>query len=122
MDDDILKDFDSLERNERTAFIAWFHGGATYVRRQEGFGRVSFGKAECEWVDFDSVWLGKFIQLGFITAKVQRYYISKGMIGEPKSVEYKLWPTDKGFDVHEAYWKRIDGRIEELEMEDACLS
>ena len=65
------------------------------------------GKAECEWVDFDKIWLEKFPSHGWLTVEVEKAGTAIGMIGKPQYTKYRFRPTDKGFDVKEAYWKRL---------------
>jgi len=111
---DLLSAFDKLPKDEQRAFIAWFAGGGstvtTYDSEKCPGGR--FGKAECEWVDFGKVWLGKFVDMGLIIVQVERTGIAKGMIGKPKFTEYRLTPTQKGIDVIEAYWEGLRREID----------
>lgn len=102
---DLLCDFDKLNREEQTAFVAWFSGGNSqvtqYATRPES---VFFGKAECEWVSFTKFWLDKLPKLGWITVNEVEKFIAKGMVGEPEAIKYVISPTEKGRAVVDAYW------------------
>jgi len=104
----LLKEFNTLSRDEKTAFIAWFAGGKTLLTKYEGRDDVFMGKAECEWVDFTGFWLKKLPELDYVTVEEKRKFIAKDMIGQPEAVEYLILPTDKGFDVRDAYWSILD--------------
>jgi hypothetical protein len=88
--------------------LAWFAGGNSFVTKYANRDHVLFGKAECEWVDFD-FWLTKLPALGWITIAEMRRGIAKGAIGQPEYVEYQIIATDKGLDVREAYWAKLKG-------------
>jgi len=106
---DSLSCLDELPRQERAAFIAWFSGGSSVVMKvhsAEDPG-VFFGKAECEMVDFDDIWLGKFPSLGWIVVSVEETGIAKGVIGQPSFTKYKISATEKGLKVVEAYRERL---------------
>ena len=109
---DLLSEFDKLTRKQQRAFIAWFSGGKTLITRYDSkkFPGVNFGKAECEWVDFYEVWLNVFPNLDWIKVDIERTGTAKGMIGTPKFTEYKLFVTDKGLSVRDAYWQRVHSR------------
>lgn len=115
MTDDILKDYDALDRSERAAWRAWFNGGLqNVVQYQNKPDNVFMGKAECEWVPFSDFWLGKVIDLGWMTAEVQDEYTAIGAVGQPKAVEYLLWPTELGFDVREAELARFRKHMSDM--------
>lgn len=96
----------SLSSTERVAFLAWFAGGKSCVTKYATRDHVHFGKAECEWVDFEDFWLKKLPSLGWIEVEEVRRFKALGMLGQPDAVEYHLTVTDKGVAVREAYWKR----------------
>ncbi len=96
--------FPDLTSEESDAFLAWFGGGFTSVTKIEGRSHVVFGKAECEHVDFEEVWLGKFVKLGLITVVPGESYTCKGIISRPQAVKYQIKATDKGWDARESYW------------------
>lgn len=116
---DILKDFDNLNRYERNAFIAWFGGGSNHVLKFKGIDHVSFGKAECEWVDFTDFWLTKLPNLEWITVKEVGRYVAKGRAGRQEVIEYDLWPTSKGTAIREAYWDRVKKRFDDATVSEA---
>lgn len=87
----------ALNRDERSAFSAFFYGGRSEVVKYENMSHVYFGKAECEWVDFDEFWLGKMVEYGWIEVEIVRSYIAKGAIDKPKATVYKLIPTELGY-------------------------
>lgn len=108
----LLSVFDTLSRKQQTAFIAWFSGGRTMITRyySKEYPGVYMGKAECEWVDFDEVWLKLFPDLEWLTVEVEKTGIAIGMVGKPKYTEYRLYATKKGLDVKNAYWCRLQNR------------
>ena len=93
----ILKDYDSLPRNERTAYDAFFRGAWANVTKYKDREFVMFGKAECEWVDFDKVWLGKFIDFE---------WLAYDQIDNGDYIEYTFEVTDKGWSIKEAKQER----------------
>lgn len=106
---DSLSDFDTLTRTEQNAFLAWFAGGKTLLTKYGGRKDVCFGKAECEWVDFDDFWLGKLPALGWVTVEEVGRFIAIGMVDQPEAIQYRILATENGRDVREAYWKRLRG-------------
>ncbi len=112
--DAVLIEFDKLERDEQTAFTAWFAGGNAYLTQyQSRKDDVPFGKAECEWVPFEAFWLGTLPKLGWVHVEELERFIAKGMVGTPEGIKYKILPTDLGFTVHTAYIDRIRRAIAE---------
>lgn len=89
-----------LSMKEETAFRAWFRGASNHIQVILDH-PVFFGKAECEWVDFNEVWLGKFIDLGLFKV-TKESFIAKGVKGEPIGYYYTFEPTDKG----RSYYKK----------------
>ena len=110
---EILDNFDALEKKEQTAWTAWFNGGLQHVTQYESSpDNVFMGKAECEWVPFQSFWLDKAVnELGWMTAEDKGSGIAKGMVGTPRFQKYRLWPTDLGFQVHDAELDRWRERV-----------
>ena len=107
-----MSNFDALSRKEQRAWTAWFNGALQHVTQYESKpDDVFMGKAECEWVPFSEFWLGKVIDLGWMTAEVKGTGVAKGMIGKPKYTEYRLWPTRLGFDIREAELERWKERV-----------
>ncbi len=94
---------EALSRTERTAFTAWFRGAFSEVTDFKNHG-IWFGKAECEWVDFKSVWLGKFIDLSLFEV-TKSATIALGMQGQPLVYKYKFKPTKYGFDYYDYLMK-----------------
>lgn len=115
-----LTDFDALSKDEQRAFEAWFAGGLQHVTQyaDEPAG-VFMGKAECQWVPFDEFWLGKLVDLGWMTAEVKRTGTAKGKIGQPKFTEFRLWPTELGFDIHDALLVRWKEQVEARRKENS---
>lgn len=102
----------SLSRQEQGAFLALFAGGRTEL---QGFWRSdteeemmpSFGKAECEWVDFRKVWCGKLPGLRLIQIEEGPRKCALGSF--PGSA---VWPititiTEDGWSAREAYWEGV---------------
>lgn len=113
---ELLKEHDALERGEQTAWAAWFNGGMSNVTQyQNRPDQVFMGKAECEWVSFTDFWLGKMVNLGWMTAEVKEEGHIFGDPKEPKWIQYKLWPTDKGWDIREAEIARWKERVASME-------
>jgi hypothetical protein len=113
--DHLLAVFDGLERSEQTAWLARFEAQTNRVTKygdkwNTGF---LFGKAECGWVDFEKVWLGKFIDLGWLKIVEIRRFKALGIQGQPESAEYEFKATQTGWDVREAYWERLKSRSAE---------
>lgn len=110
--DDLLAVFDLLERSEQTAWLARFAAQSNRVTKYGEKWNTSclFGKAECGWVDFEKVWLGKFVDLGWLEIVEVRRFKALGMVGQPESAEYEFKATKNGRDVREAYWKRLNSR------------
>lgn len=106
---ELLCDFDKLTKKQQRAFIAWFAGGRTLVTRYDSkeYPGGNMGKAECEWVDFDETWLKIFPDLGWLDIEIEKTGIAIGMVGKPKYTEYKLFVTDKGLAIRDAYWSRL---------------
>lgn len=103
----ILSDFDKLTITEQNAFLAWFAGGKTHLTKYGTRKDVFFGKAECEWVDFDEFWLNKLPALGWVSVKEVERFTAVGMVNTPEAVRYEILATNKGHDVREAYWARL---------------
>lgn len=110
LNDDFLAVFDGLPKNEQRAWLGWFAGGKSFVIKWGENPGVNFGKHECEQVDFDAIWLGKFVELGWLTVREERRFKALGMVGQPESVEYELRATDLGWNVREGYWERLKSR------------
>ena len=109
---DVLKDFDALPRKEQDAWSAWFNGGhRNLIRFSDRPDRVNFGKAECEWVDFDAFWLGKIVDLGWMKITITEEGEAKGAAPGTTYIKYLLEPTDLGWDVREADLARFQKRI-----------
>lgn len=104
----LLSDFNALTRKEQSAFIAWFSGGRTLVTKYGEQKNVFFGKAECEWVDFDDFWLKKLPALGWITVSEDKHFIAIGMVGQPEAIRYSISATNKGVSIRNAYWERLE--------------
>jgi hypothetical protein len=105
-----LERLNSLERDERTAFLAFFAGGRSELRGSwsADTGKEHaplFGKAECEWVSFD-LWRLKLPGLRLTQYEEGPRKTALGMT--PGSV---VWPiyitvTEDGRAAREAYWSK----------------
>ena len=108
--DDLLADFDQLERSEQTAWLAFFGGARGIATKYGDKWSPRFGKYECEQVDFEKVWLGKYVDLGWLEITEERRFKALGVPGQPESAEYSLKATEKGWNVREAWWVRGKSR------------
>lgn len=105
-----LERFESLSQQEQSAFLALFAGGR---RELQGSWRadtgkqipISFGKAECEWVDFD-FWRCKLPGLRLTTYEEGPRQVALGM--SPGSVFWKIYisVTEDGELARAAYWDK----------------
>jgi len=98
---------DQLSHAEERAFIAWFGGGKTMVTKYDNREAVFFGKYECEQVDFKSVWLGKFQDLGLVKVGELDSYTAEGALGKPKATGYFIQVTELGLQTREEYWAEL---------------
>lgn len=110
--DKLLAEYDSLAKDERTAWDAWFNGGnknvSQFMNKPDD---VHFGKAECQWVPFTEFWLKKLKELGWLDIKITKEGIAIGAAGKPKYIKYQLSVTEKGWDVREATLARCRERM-----------
>jgi hypothetical protein len=117
--DHLLAIFDGLERSEQTAWLARFAAQSNSVRKYgdkwDTF--CLFGKAECGLVDFEKVWLGKFVDLRWLEIVEARRFKALGIHGQPESAEYDFMATKDGWDVREAYWARLNSRSANANIE-----
>lgn len=105
-----LERLESLARQEQRAFIALFHGGRGVL---QGAWRADtdkelppkFGKAECEWADFN-LWRCKLPGLRLTTYEEGPRRCALGM--SPGSVVWDITIsiTDDGHEAYEAYCNR----------------
>ena len=114
----LLAVFDGLERSEQTAWLARFAAQSNRVTKYGDKWHTGclFGKAECGWVDFKKVWLGKFVDLGWLEIVEVRRFKALGVTGQPESAEYEFKATQNGRDVREAYWERLNSRSANAEV------
>ncbi len=112
--DRLLAVFDGLERPEQTAWLALFSAQTCRATKYGDTWNTGclFGKAECGWVDFEKVWLGKFVDFGWLEIVEVRRFKALGIPGQPESAEYEFKATQNGGDVREAYWERLESRSE----------
>ena len=100
-----LSEFDALGGIERGAWTGLFNGGflqATSFDKNPD--SVFMGKAECEWVPFRTFWLGKMVDLGWISVA------SKTRTAADNGWTYQLEITDKGHDIRKAEldrWRKL---------------
>ena len=108
----LLAVFDGLTSDEQSAWLAKFAAPTNrvckYGEKWDAFGL--FGKAECGWVDFEKVWLGKFVELGWLEIVEVERFRALGVPGQPESARYEFRSTKSGRDVRDAYWDRLDSR------------
>jgi hypothetical protein len=104
-----LERLESLTKKERRAFIALFYGGrgslqGSWRADTEKEIAPSFGKAECEWVDF-SLWRSKLPGLRLTTYEEGHRRCALGM--SPGSVvwDISIGVTDDGLEAYEEYSK-----------------
>ena len=107
-----LAAFDALPMDEQRAWRARFAAQTNRVLKygDEWNTFCLFGKAECGWVDFEAVWLGKFVDLGWLEINKVREFKALGIEGHPDSAEYEFRATDAGWNVREDYWERLNKR------------
>jgi len=110
---DDLKKYDALSHVEQRAWAGWFHGGRNLVTKFSDSDHVSFGKAECEWVDFDTFWLGKVLDYGWATVEIDGPHEAKGGRPGVTYIKYVFDVTDKGWDVRDAHLDRFRIRAKE---------
>ncbi len=119
---EILEQYDALSKDERTAFDAWFNGAFQHVTQYADKPETVFmGKAECQWVGFQSFWLDKMVnELAWFTAEIEGTGTTRGRDPQTEFTKYRLWPTDLGFDVRDAELRRWRERVDaNMESEDA---
>lgn len=103
-----LEDFNKLTPEEQRAWLGFFAGGKSYVTHYETQPlHVHFGKYECEKVPFPFFWMQKLVKLGWVTVEKMREGTARGMHFKPRYIEYRIWPTDKGDEVYNAYWDQF---------------
>ena len=69
----------TLTRKERSAWRAFFYGANNTVTQYSNRPNdVNFGKYECECVPFEEFWLGKLVDMGYITVETSEPTIAKG--------------------------------------------
>jgi hypothetical protein len=99
----------SLTRQEQTAFLAFFCGG--FRGNMQGAWRadtgkqipISFGKAECEWPDFD-LWRFKLPGLRLTTFEEGARRCALGMTAGSVVWPITIRVTEDGHEAREAYW------------------
>lgn len=108
--EELLAVFNGLEHDERRAWLARFAAQNNRVTKYGDRWHTGclFGKSECGWVDFEKVWLGKFVDLGWLEINELRRFKALGIPGHPESVEYEFVATPAGRAVREAYWDRVN--------------
>ena len=105
-----LAAFDALPRDEQRAWLGFFAGARGISYKYGDQWRPMFGKYECEIVDFETIWLGKFVEIGWLQITKIREFKALGIEGHPDSAEYEFKATDAGWNVREDYWKRLNNR------------
>lgn len=102
---------DSLDRDERSAFLALFAGARSELTSFNG-GCPTFGKAECEWVkDWLDFYRDRLAAQGLVAFQLGEARPALGM-GPPNTFrDVLIAPTDMGYLVREAWWDRLNQRI-----------
>lgn len=109
--------FESLSRDEKTAFLALFAGVRSRLQGRwspsRGTSQPSFGKAECEWANFD-LWRFKLPGLRLTTYEEGPRKVALGM--EPGSVcwDIHISVTEDGWEARETYWANLRSKREEV--------
>jgi hypothetical protein len=104
-----LERLESLTEDEQGAFLALFSGGRCHLQgawsSERGLSRISFGKAECDWADFD-LWRYKLPGLRLTNYEEGPRKAALGMA--PGSVVWSITirVTDDGLEAREAYWAK----------------
>ncbi len=109
-----IERFNSLSREERRAFIAFFAGARSRIQiawhaNTESISPISFGKAECEWVPF-SFWKYKLPGLRLTEYGEDCPVIALGMHTGSVVVTAYISVTDDGAAVYKAW---LNGEITE---------
>lgn len=106
-----LERLNSLNQQEQTAFLAFFAGArgtlqGTWCADTGTAIRPSFGKAECEWADFD-LWRYKLPGLRLTTYEEGARKVALGM--SPGSVFWEIYigATEDGMEARESYWEAL---------------
>ena len=105
-----LATFDAFPMVEQRAWLAFFGGARGIAYKYGEQWRPMFGKYECECVDFETVWLGKFVDLGWLEITKVREFKALGVEGQPDSAEYEFKATDEGWQVREDWWERLKNK------------
>lgn len=111
---------DALDSVERNAFLGLFAGALTeWQTLSTLLGCPMIGKAECQWVDdwrdFYSVRLKMAELVYFDESK------PKPALGDAPGATFTIihcGPTDLGWSVREAYWKRWQERVDARSAEE----
>lgn len=98
-----LEKLRSLSKQELRAFLGWFAGGSSSVRKYTERDYASFGKAECEWVSFDDFWLKK-MRDDFGWFDISKVKDITSYDGQYRGIIYHILPTDVGWEAQETYW------------------
>lgn len=104
-----LERLESLSSGEQSAFLALWAGARRKLQGswtpERGLGLPSFGKAECEWVNFD-LWRYKLPGLRLTNYEEGRRRVALGMM--PGSVVWDILIslTDDGIEAREAFWTK----------------
>lgn len=94
---DVLDEYDALARDEKHAWLGFWNGARSRVTEYSNRpGSVCFGKAECQWVDFHEFWLGKLVDLGWVTVAKSEPFECKGAAPGVTGVDYQIRVTEKG--------------------------
>lgn len=98
----------SLTHQELTAFLALFAGArgtlqGAWTSDGERLIRISFGKAECEWVSFD-LWRYKLPGLRLTTYSEGERRAALGMAPGSVVWDIHIGVTDDGREAWNAYW------------------
>ena len=103
-----LQRLKSLSTKEQNAFLALFAGGRCNLQGayRADTGQtipVSFGKAECEWVDFD-LWRYKLPGLRLTNYSEGPRRVALGMAPGSVVWDITIEVTEDGWEARNAYW------------------
>lgn len=89
-----------LAHKERSAWRAFFYGAKNIVTQYSNRpDDVNFGKYECECVPFEDFWLGKLVDMGYITVETSEPMVAKWYeCGTVMYINYKITVTDIGLE------------------------
>lgn len=105
----------SLSEQEQTAFLALWGGARGNLQgswsSERGAIPISFGKYECECVDFD-LWRYKLPGLRLTNYEEGPRKVALGMAPGSVVWDVRIWPTDDGAAAREKYWAGLRAALQ----------